>query len=406
MAKTRPGSFSDYPELELVLCCSRTSMDSDMYNRAKDLTHLDIDWSKVIKIATNSRVTPLLFKNLTLISPAGIPDEVIEQLKEYYSNNLRINLCLYRELWSILRLFKLNDIQTLPYKGPVFALLVYGDLSLRNWGDLDILIHKSDVTKAKNLLSSLGYKLSWPKIELNDVQETAHLESKYNYSFVNELTGIVLELHWGITPKYFSFPPRAEWLWERLATQNISGMEVLTFSPEDYLLILCMHSSNHCWERLGWISDISELIGKHPNLDWGYIIHEAETFGVKRILLLGLLIARDFLGTSLNTELIQLIEADSRVKTLEEQVSLKFLNNDYIGSKALEIPLFHLRMRERFSDKLLYCLYMSNPSSKDWVIFPSIQSNSFIFFILRPLRLIFEHGFIPVTRRLKNLIAN
>jgi len=406
MTTTSASSVSEYPELELVLCCARTSMDSEICNRAKELTNREIDWSKLIDIATSSRVTPLLYKNLTFIEPVSIPDDVNKQLKEYYSNNLRINLRLYRELWSILKLFNLNNIQTLPYKGPVFALLIYGDLSLRNWGDLDILIHKSDVTKAKDLLFSLGYKLQWPKFELNNVQEKAHLESKYNYAFVNELTGIVIELHWGITPKYFSFPPRAEWLWERLETRNISGMEVLTFSPEDYLLILCMHSSNHCWERLGWISDISELIGKHPNLKWDYIIQEAEFFGVKRILLLGLLIAHEFLGTNLNQEVMELIDADSRVRILENQVILKFLNHDYIGSRAFEIPLFHLRMRERFFDKLRYCISMSSPSSEDWVTFPTIQSNSVIFFILRPLRLIFEHGFVPISKRLKNLIAD
>jgi hypothetical protein len=381
-------------------------MDSEICNRAKELTNGKIDWSKVIDIARSSKVTSLLYKNLILVNPVNIPDDVKEQLKEYYSNNLRINLGLYREFWSILRLFNLNNIQTLPYKGPVFALLIYGDLSLRNWGDLDIIIHKADVRKAKDLLFSLGYKLLWPTFALNNVQETAHLESKYNYTFVNELTGIVLELHWGITPKYFSFPPRVEWLWERLETRSISGMEVLTFSPEDYLLILCMHNSNHCWERLSWVCDISELIGKHPNLDWDYTIKEAESSGVKRILLLGLLIAYEFLNTNLNTEVKQLIDADSRVRFLEKQVILKFYNNDYIGSRAFEVPLFHLRMRERFLDKLHYCLSMSNPSSKDWGTFPTIQSNSVIFFVLRPLRLIFEHGFVPITKRLKNIITD
>ena len=275
---------------------------------------------------------------------------------------------------------------------------------MRHWGDLDILVRKNNVVKAKDLLLSNGFKFLWPKFPLNSVQEIAHLESKYNYTFENENTGVVLQLPWGITPKYFSFPPEPEWLWEKLVPQKIAGTEILTFLPEDYLLILCVHASNHGWMRLSWICDISELINKHPNLNWEYIIREAQLFGVKRILLLGLLIAHNFLGTYLNEEVMQHINADSRVRILEDQVATKYLRNDYIGSKAFEIPLFHLRIREWFSDKVRYCIYVANPSSKDWAKFPTIQPNSVIFiFVLRPFRLIKEHGLVPITRFLKNL---
>ena len=406
MALTSTSSFSGYPELELVLCCARTSMDTEISNRIKELINRGINWSKVIDIATSSRVTPLFYRNLKLIGPGKLPDFVMEQLKKYYSNNLRENLHLFRELQSILRLLETNDIPSICYKGPAFAIWLYGDLSLRHSGDLDILVRKNDVARAKDLLLSIGYKFDWPKIPLTSVQEASHLESKYNYTFVNEFTGVAIELHWGITPKYFSFPPESEWLWEQLVPQNIAGTEVLTFSPEDYLLILCVHSSNHCWMRLSWICDISELINKHPNLNWEYIIREAQLFGVKRIVLLGILITHEFLGTNINEEVLRLINADSRVRILENQVASKYLENDYIGSKAFEIPLFHLRIRERFSDKVRYCTYMGNPSSKDWVTFPSIPSNSVILFILRPLRLIFEHGLVPITRRLKNRILD
>jgi hypothetical protein len=399
-------SFSKNPELELILCYVRRNIDIGIFNLVKELVKRDFNWQTVTEIVMSSRVMPLFYQGINSIGLDMVPDSVLDQLKKSYSENLNENLHLFRELKSILRLFDANGIASICYKGPVFAQWLYGDLSLRHSGDLDILIHKKDVARAKELIFSKGYQIHWPPFPLNNDQEASHLEAKYNYTFFNEINGVVLELHWGVTPKYFSFPPDTQWLWQQPIRLNVGGSEVYSFSPEDYLLILCVHGSNHCWIRLGWICDISEILRKHPDLDWDYIVQTAKLFGVKRILLLGLLLAHKFLGANINEGILEMIDQDPRVKKLENQVSRKYIENDFIGSRSLEIPIFHLKMRERFTDKLRYCINMGNPSSRDWAIFPGIPPNSIFFFALRPLRLIVEHGFLPISRRLKNLIID
>jgi Uncharacterised nucleotidyltransferase len=406
MQVTSATDFSTNPELELILCCARTNIDIEKSNLVKELIKRGINWSIATEIALSSRVTPLFYRNIKLINPDGVPDAIVDQLKNDYSKNLHENLHLSRELQSILRLFDAAEISSICYKGPVFAQWLFEDLSLRQSGDLDILVHKNDVVRAKELIFSKGYEIIWPQLPLNSYQEASHLEAKYNYTFFNEINGIVIELHWGITPKYFSFPPDPDWLWKQPVQMSFGSTEVYSFSPEDYLLILCVHGSNHCWIRLSWICDISEIVKKHPTLNWNYIVQEADQFGVKRILLLGLLIAHDFLGTNLPEYILVMIDQDASVRNLEYQIAKKYLENDYIGSSSLEIPLFHLKLRERFTDKIRYCVNMVNPSSRDWAIFPYIPSNSILFFALRPMRLFIEHGVLPISRRLKKLFID
>jgi hypothetical protein len=146
-----------------------------------------------------------------------------------------------------------------PYKGPVLATSVYGNLALRQFVDLDLMIHRHDVLEAKEVLASLGYR---PQYQLTRAQEAALLASQCEYAFTHEDGESTVELRWEIT-EHFSFPLDTERLWERLEQVPLGGDNVPTLSPEDTLLILCAHGAKHLWERLGWICDVAELVHNH-----------------------------------------------------------------------------------------------------------------------------------------------
>ena len=46
------------------------------------------------------------------------------------------------ELIRIMKLLEKNDIKALAFKGPVLSQMVYGDITLRQYVDLDVLIRK------------------------------------------------------------------------------------------------------------------------------------------------------------------------------------------------------------------------------------------------------------------------
>ena len=108
----------------------------------------------------------------------------------WYVANARRNLLLVGQLLMLLRLFKDNDIPIIPYKGAVLAASAYGDITLREFHDLDFLVQKDHLLKARDLLLSHGYQLSvqW------DAGNVVRQKSQYEVGLVLAHAGIHVEL--------------------------------------------------------------------------------------------------------------------------------------------------------------------------------------------------------------------
>jgi len=168
------------PEIELLLCCCRTQVDAATTSTIKTLIQSSINWNYLIQTATRHKVVPLLYQNLNNTCPEAVPHAILNQLKNHFNTNAMSNKFMTTELLKLLNLFQNHNIPAIPFKGPVLAATAYGNLALRQFCDLDILVQKQNVLKVKDLLVSQGYQ-SW---SLNPVQETAHLESETEHAEV------------------------------------------------------------------------------------------------------------------------------------------------------------------------------------------------------------------------------
>ena len=130
----------------------------------------------------------------------------------FFNDNSRRNLFLTKELLNLLTLFETHQIAAIPFKGPVLAASVYKNLALRQFSDLDLIIHKQHVAKARELLISHGYR---PQFDLNDSQETAFVRSYPAQCFERDDGKVVVDLHWTMTSRDFGFPLEPERLWEQ-----------------------------------------------------------------------------------------------------------------------------------------------------------------------------------------------
>lgn len=393
------------PEAELLLCCARASKTPKTAAQIQALLQAGIDWEYLLQMAQGHGVAPLLYWHLEATSPEDIPESVLTDLrKRFRANNLR-NLFLAGELLRLLKAFEAHGISAVPYKGPILAASVYGNLVLREFMDLDILVRRHDVLKAKELLTSLGYQ---PRYRLTPAQEAAFLRSQREHPFTHEDGKCIVELHWGITERYF-FPLDTDRFWERLGRFSFGGDTILNLSPEDMLLVLCVHGCRHAWERLIWICDVAELIRvSQVDIEWEWVMAQASALGGKRMLLLGLFLASDLLGAALPEKVSQRIQADPTVKALAGRVTEQlFQETDYPAEllKGYEgAPAFHnlhLEVRERLVDKIRYCLRKAiTPKEEDWDLLPLPKFLFPFYYVLRPIRLVRKYG----PRMLKRLL--
>ena len=136
------------PEADLLIACARASLDPANRAWIIELIQADIDWGKLTALAGGHGMRALLYWHLNAISPVGIPPEFIADLERQYQNNAVRNLLRVRELGKLLAAFEAQGIPIIPYKGPVLAELAYGNLSLRQFADLDVLITKHNFHNA------------------------------------------------------------------------------------------------------------------------------------------------------------------------------------------------------------------------------------------------------------------
>jgi hypothetical protein len=340
------------PEVKLLLACARTNITDENAEYIKSLIAKGINWQYLTKTAYEHALIPLLYTNLNAIAPETVPKDLLNQLRKLFYTNAQRSLHLTGELVKLLLLLKKNDILAVPYKGPVLANLLYGNVALRQFCDLDILVQSQDVLKFKQLLISQGYK---PQIELTKTEEAAYLKdkSKHTYNFINDSKGIMVEVHWRITPRYTS-AIEVKYIWENLQSSSFGGMEIYSLSAENWLLLLSTHASRHRWEKLSWLADIAELIRRNPEINWQMLIQQASDFDCRRMLFIGLFLTYKIIGINLPNEVLQAIEADSEVVSLAADLCQQLLSGKDYRHKFMQNTFYQIRVREGLQNKLLY----------------------------------------------------
>lgn len=379
----------DRPENELLICLARPTLDVASTECVRRLVRGELDWDYVLAMAARHSVIPLLYSRLTSICPEAVPHRALSRLADHNQEHTRQSLFLIGELLKLVDLLEAQGISAVPFKGPTLALSAYGDAALRQFGDLDVLVHKQDVLSVKELLVREGFK---PMPELTGAQQAALLRFDCAYNFGND-KNVLFDVHWNFAAPYFSFELDVQELWQRLETITIGRKELLMLSAEDLVMVLCLHGFTHFWERLGWICDVAGLIDRRRDIDWPLLLDNAARQGSRRVLSLGLILASELLEAPLPPEVWRTVRADPVVRTLAEQVQQRLFAQDTAASGVFEEARIQLRMRERKRDKVRSFLRLAlTPRVYDWMILPLPGWLFFLYYLLRPLRLAGKYG--------------
>ena len=148
------------PEAQLLLCCARTTLDESTQKRATSLLSQELDWAYFLRLATRQRVVPLIQRSLSAAQFGAIPPAITAALAQQQDHIARRNFFLTGRLVGLLRTLDTGDIRAIAYKGPAIAAVAYGNISLRQFWDLDVLVDPRDYRRARDLLvSGGGYRL-------------------------------------------------------------------------------------------------------------------------------------------------------------------------------------------------------------------------------------------------------
>ncbi len=383
-------SYAGCPEKQLLVSCARTTMVPEVAERIREITAGPLDWDFALSEATENSVGPLLEMNLRAVVPGATPAAAMERLKIACRANTVRCLFLAAELHKVLELFRTAGIVAIPYKGPVLAEQAYGNLTLRDFDDLDIILPQRDLEKAHEMMLGLGYQARFPWILLKD-SRTALVPGEYNYR--DEKRRAVVELHTELTLRHFPVAPDIDRFAQRMVKVMVAGQEVPTLAPEDLLSALCVHGSKDFWERISWIADVAELIQRRTGLDWDGAFRTAESLRVGRMLHLGLALANDLLQAPMPEEIRKRVRGDGEAVAVAREVEERTLSRNGSGVSAVKRMLFRRRMVRGTLAGWRYSLRLAViPAEEDWemVQLPGLLAP--LYLALRPLRLLAKYG--------------
>jgi hypothetical protein len=378
------------PEKQLLVCCARTQITPEILSTIRKILAGPVDWDYLLWEAEENSITPLLDRHLSVVAPGAAPPASQERLKKTCRANTVRCLYLTAELINILRLFQAQNIPVIPYKGPVLAAQAYGDVALREFEDLDLILRQSDIPKAHEIIVSLGYK---PKFDwiLSPGAAASLVPGEYNYR--DEARRAMVELHTEITLRHFPAKPDLDAFIRNLAPVKLSNRDVLTFTAEDLLPMLCIHGSKDFWERLSWIADVNELVQSHPGLDWDRVLRFAQPLHAARMLNLGLALAASVLGLSLPSEVTARVQADRVAREVASEVRERLLARPFRTLDAAGRFHFRQRMLVAKLNGWRYAVRLAVvPSEDDWQMVRLPGALAPLYIALRPLRLLQKYG--------------
>jgi hypothetical protein len=377
------------PEKRLLVCCARTTADPAMVREIRELCATALDWDFVVNESAVNSILPLVARHISGVAADLAPPGRVDRLTKAARANALRCLTLTAELVKIEELLRAAGLPAMPYKGPVIAAQAYGDLALREFEDLDIIVRQRDMGRVDEIVKNLGYR---PNHEWRFDSSASSAVVPGEYDYRDEARGLIMEFHTEITLRHFPVRPDLDEMSRRLVPVMLSGHEIRTFAPEDTLVLLCIHGSKDFWERLSWIADISEFVRSRPQLDWDAVFRRADQWRAGRMLSLGLALAARLLGARLPQQIATRVERDSVAVALASEIAQRRLMREAGERDAAE--RFHFRRRMvagglagwRYSVRLT-----TQPADEDIAAMQLPRPLAPLYALLRPFRLLRQY---------------
>ncbi len=310
----------------------------------------DLDWDHVLDLARHHRTVPLLYWHLKAhpseAVPTGILDDVQQDVYALAMNNQRLVSTLLR----LLPQFEARGIDILPWKGPVLALAAYDNLLLRVYTDLDLIVRPEQLEAAVEVLCTSGYRLPYTPAKREAQRRYFHA-----YTLSHQGGDGYVDLHWRITKHhFFPFPLEMQGVWDRSGWVTLQGVPVRTLSLEDQLLLMCVHGTVHRWSELRWLSDIAALVHRDSKLDWEMLLARSRSLNSERMVLLGLSLCEQLLGSVLPEGVQQRLRATPIIARLRAQVASWLFADQVTWWRYVSQYGFPARTLSRPSDRVRY----------------------------------------------------
>jgi hypothetical protein len=359
-----------------------------------------IDWQRLLVLATEHHVLPQLSKALSAVAEGeggaagiramlpggGVPPDVVVPLQRDFAVNAGRNVRKAAILQGLQQLMRAQGIDLVPIKGPALAVLAYGDLALRQFDDLDLLVRPADLLRTVDALEHAGYQVrGLPR----SADRARYVSSLQDWSLHGDAGQVNLDLKPVLVSHTMSTSKSTEYLRESCHPLEVGNGQCLAApGPEAMLLAVCVDAACDLWGRLSAAADVAALLARHPAGGWNKLLDDATRLGQRRSVLVGAAVADELLGASLPIEIREAAYRDATARRLAAQAVARLRGGAPVQGSTARKCLFALRTREGARDRARYAarlLFVANSPDLNLMALPSPLY--FLYSAVRPIRL-------------------
>ena len=366
------------PEYQLLLSCARTKLSKDNQDTIRKLVNNGLEWKYLLQVSEDHGLAPLLYYHLHRIDlDHQIPQLIMGHLHAIYHGNLARNMALSYELNKILDVFEKKGIVVVILRGLALGQTIYKNIGLRAAADIDLLVHKKDLSRLAKTLLELKFRSPQSgsitkeySAELCFAKQEAR-EGKY-------LRGFVIDVHQEITSSMRLkeiIKTDTEGVIKRARPVRIKDVNILVMAPEDLVLHLTLR---HCFQRLIRLCDIAEVIkSKKDELNWQSLSEKAKKNRLRITMYYTLYYAKQLLEAPVPEHLLNELTPNwYRKKLLDNFVSRAVYPDDFSNLPTSARKYFlQILMSDRLIDVFLVLWRVAFPPP-EWLVYYYGQARS------------------------------
>lgn len=370
---------------KIILLSAKIALTADELSALDALVMEVGDWDQLVARLRACNAAPLFYVKINqLTNKDAIPEHSYYKLKYAYFYSLSRGSLMGKVLRKTVEILRSDGIEVLVLKGAYLAEMLYEDVALRPFGDIDLFVRPADAQRAYDLLIKEGYRA-----ESEDMMDR-FFRKEVGYEQMPFLLykGVPVDLHVRLHRPFETYKWSGEQMWENAKTVNLNGIAMNVPDCPDMMIHTCINLDKHY--RNGHIQftafyDIVNLLEKNKGqMDWKALIERSMYCGCEAVVFKYIMLAHKNFNATMPYYMVA--EYVTYFDKEDQLLFLKYLNGYKAEHYAVTSRVAMIRHIPKLKARIRYVLCMTFPTKKYMARNYNIKNEN-LFFLYYPYRL-------------------
>lgn len=283
------------PEFAFLLAATAWPHDEEAIARIRRAASAVVEPERLLALTRRHHVTGLVARALGHCG--GILEGPVRQALTLEALDLAEEQ--FRQLLQTHRAvaaLRARGVPVVVLKGVPAALAIYGEAGVRRSVDIDLLVHRSDLERACDVLENASYSRSEPPGDAAERDVRASLRYGKDWGFDHHHSDTGIELHWRLFQNPLLLGRVG--MGDAVECTVAPGIALPVMRPGIAALYLVAHGAEHAWSRLKWLADLAAVLRREPDAA-NRLVASAVAHGIANMTMAALLLCHELYASAL-----------------------------------------------------------------------------------------------------------